>query len=563
MAYAIIMPKAGVAMEEGTIIKWLRHEGDKVEAGEPLFEILTDKVNMEVEAAASGVLLRILKQEGEVVPVTHTIAYIGEVGEKGSLPMKKPVVKGDTDSSAKAEESDFHYDVIVIGGGPAGYIAAIKASQLGGSVALVEKDTVGGTCLNRGCIPTKAYLKNAEIIDNLKSYAERGILIDTKSLNIDMEKAVAYKNSIVSSLTTGVDGLLRSNNVKIYSGVGRITGEKQVTVNGNVVLSGGSIILSGGSKAARISMPGIESPLVLTSDEALDLNRIPESLAIIGGGVIGIELATIFQAYGTLVTVIEIADRILPGMDEEISDTLSKVLRDKGVELLTGVRLERISETEGGLKLDIQGREPLNAEVALLSIGRVPELEGLGEMRLEMEKGRIKVNEYMETSIKGIYAPGDINGIRMLAHAASKMGETAALNAMGVKAAFKLRNIPACVYTMPEAASIGLTEAQVRDRRDISIGRFPFAANGRALTAGEGEGFIKIIADSRYGEILGMHILGPGAAELINEAAVLMEMEITVHELSETVHGHPTYSEAIVEAAADCLGRSLHLPRKR
>jgi dihydrolipoamide dehydrogenase len=200
--------------------------------------------------------------------------------------------------------------------------------------------------------------------------------------------------------------------------------------------------------------------------------------------------------------------------------------------------------------------------VALLSIGRVPDLEGLGEMKPEMEKGRIKVSEHMETSIKGIYAPGDINGIRMLAHAAFKMGETAALNAMGIKSTFKLQNIPACVYTIPEAASVGLTEAQVRDRRDISIGKFPFAANSRALTSGEVEGFVKIIADSRYGEILGVHILGPGAAELINEAVVLMEMEITVHELSETVHGHPTYSEAIMEAAADCLGRCLHLPRK-
>ena len=562
MAYIVIMPKAGMAMEEGTITKWLKQEGDKVEAGEPLLEIQTDKVGMEVEADASGILLKIVRHEGEVVPVTQIIAYIGLEGENTGRYSSESQRKKDGDSAVRAENNGVYFDVIVIGGGPAGYVAAIKASQLGGNVALVEKDIVGGTCLNRGCIPTKAYLKNAELINNLKSSADRGILLDTVNLRVDMEKVVDYKNRVVSSLTIGVDGLLRSNNVKLYSGTGKITGENQVTVNGNVVLEGGSIILAGGSKAARISIPGIESPLVLTSDEALDLKKIPESLAVIGGGVIGIELATVFQAYGTQVTVVEVADRILPGMDEEISENLSEILGGRGIEILTGVKVESISEIEGGLKLELQDHEPLKASMALLSIGRVPDMEGLGDLKPDMVRGRIKVNEHMETSIKGIYAPGDINGLRMLAHAAFKMGEIAAKNAMGNKAEFKLKNIPACVYTIPEAASLGLTEAEVTDRRDICTGRFPFTANSRAMASGEYEGFVKIIADNKYGEILGVHILGPGAAELINEAAVLMEMEITVHELSETVHGHPTYSEAIMEAAADCLGRCIHLPRK-
>ncbi|KUO68099.1 MAG: dihydrolipoyl dehydrogenase [Clostridia bacterium BRH_c25] len=558
MAYAVIMPKAGMAMEEGTIMKWLKQEGDKVEAGEPLLEIHTDKVSMEVEAEAGGILLKILRQEGDVVPVTQTIAYIGETGEDISAAPAVPLK--EKEYASKADKSDTFYDVIVIGGGPAGYVAAIKASQLGGRVALVEKDTVGGTCLNRGCIPTKAYLRNAELIDNLKTSADRGIILDTESLRIDMEKAVDYKNRVVSSLTTGVDGLLRSNNVRLYSGIGKISGEKQVTVNGDVVLDGGSIIVAGGSKAARISIPGIESPLVLTSDEALNLKKIPESLVIIGGGVIGIELATVFQAYGTQVTVVEIAGRILPGMDEEISETLSKVLSRKGIKLMTGVSLESVSELEGGLSLELQDHGALKASMALLSVGRVPDMEGFGNMKPESHRGRIKVNEYMETSIKGIYAPGDINGMKMLAHAAFKMGETAAENAMGNKAVFKSNNIPSCVYTIPEVASVGLTEAETKDRKDICIGKFPFSSNSRALAAGEYEGFVKVIADNKYGEILGVHIVGPGAAELINEAAVLMEMEITVHELSGTVHGHPTYSEAIMEAAADCLGRSIHLP---
>lgn len=551
MAFKVIMPKAGMAMEEGTIIKWFKQEGDKVEAGEPLLEIHTDKVSMEIEAEAGGVLLKILRQEGDVVPVTETIAFIGSTGENVE----------DREQTRKEAVPETSYDVIVIGGGPAGYVAAIKASRLGGRVALVEKDRIGGTCLNRGCIPAKTYLRNAELINSLKSASDRGIMLDTGSLRIDIEKAADYKNRVVSSLTAGVEGLLRSNNIEIYNGTGKITGQGQVTVNGAAVLKGRSIIMAGGSKAARLKVPGMESPRVFTSDEIMDLKEIPGSLAIIGGGVVGVELATVFQSYGTRVTIIEIENRILPGMDEEIAENLSKLLERRGIKLLTGVKLKKISETKEGLRLELQGHEPLTASAALLSAGRVPDTEGFGELKPEMDRGRVKVDEHMETSIKGVYAPGDINGVRMLAHAAFKMGETAAMNAMGREAVLNLKNIPACVYTIPEAASVGLTEAEAKNRTDICIGRFPFSSNGRALAAGEYEGFVKIIADKSYGEILGVHILGPGAAELINEAAVLMEMEITVHELSETVHGHPTYSEAMMEAAADCLGRCIHLPK--
>jgi len=562
MATKIIMPKAGMAMEEGTIVKWLKKEGDKVEQGEPLLEILTDKVNMEVEALVSGILLKILKEEGEVVPVTQPIGYIGQPGEIVEEIECDPKIVGIEVEKDPAVMKEENFDIIVIGGGPAGYVAAIKAAQLGGNVALVEKDVVGGTCLNRGCIPTKTYLKNAELIENIKQAGSRGIILNNTSYRIDMDKTVQIKNEVVKTLTTGVAGLLKSHGVKIYEGTAKLTRDKKVEINGIEMLTGKKIILAAGSKAAKINIPGIDSSLMLTSDEILDLKEVPGHLAVIGGGVIGIELAMVFHAYGSQITIIEMADRILPGMDKEVSEELFKILTQKGIKILTSRRLEKIHEQNGKLSLFLEGREIIEADKALLSIGRVPDLEAVGEIELQMDRGRIKVNEYMETSLEGVYAPGDVNGYKMLAHAAFKMGEAAAANAMGKKEKVDLNNVPGCIYSIPEVGAVGLTEDEAKAKYDISIGKFHFTGNGRALASGESIGFVKVIADKKYGEILGVHIIGPGAAEMINEAASIMEMEITVHEAANIIHGHPTFSEAFMEACADCLGKSIHLPKK-
>ncbi|QOX65411.1 dihydrolipoyl dehydrogenase [Anoxybacterium hadale] len=585
MATEIIMPKAGMAMEEGTIVKWLKAEGDVVEQGEPLLEILTDKVNMEVEAQVSGTLLKILKQEGDVVPVIQTIGYIGAPGEileeakAENTPSKEVTVKNETSngnpSSAAAGDSiasggaaatngnaskETGYDVVVIGGGPAGYVAAIKAAQLGGKVALVEQDVVGGTCLNRGCIPTKTYLKNAEILDTIRHASQRGIHLAGAEVSLDMDRIVAVKNEVVKTLTTGVAGLLRSYGVTTYHGIGRITREKKVSVDGKELLETKNIIIAGGSNPSRLKIPGMESSLVLTSDEILDLKEVPKHLAIIGGGVIGIELATVFAAYGSKVTIIELEDRLAPFMDGEISAELRKYAEKKGIILMTGTKLEKLEERDGTLLITTD-KEVLEADKALLSIGRVADLEALGELELETERGKIKVNERMETSEAGVYAAGDITGKLMLAHAAFKMGEIAAANAMGGKEAVDLRYTPSAIYTSPEIGSVGLTEEAAKAKYEVSVGKFYFGANGRALASGEGTGFVKVLADKKYGQILGVHIVGPAAAELINEAAALMSMEITVHELSEIIHGHPTFSEALMEAAADCLQKCIHKPR--
>ena len=574
MALEIIMPKAGIDMTEGEIVEWKKKVGEPVKQGEILLEIMTDKTNMELEAEEDGYLIAILKEAGETVPVTEVIGYLGAEGENAptggaSEPKSdaKPKVEEApkvVEETPKPKKSDSAYNVVVIGGGPAGYVAAIKAAQVGGKVALVEKSELGGTCLNRGCIPTKAYLHNAEIIEGVKHAAGRGIMIENPNFTVDMNKVLGMKSKVVKKLVGGVGALLKSNGVDVFKGVGTITKDKNVLVNGEKLVETDKIILAGGSKVSRINIPGMDSKLVMTSDDILELNEVPQTLAVIGGGVVGVELGQAFSTFGSKVTVVEMMDRIVPGMDAEVSNTLRTALEKKGMTIMTSTKLQEIVEKDGKLHIKLEGKEDLVVDRALLSIGRVPDLEGIGEIEFELERGRIKVDEFMETSVKGIYAPGDINGTKRLAHAAFRMGEVAAENAVnGNHHVAKLDLTPAAIYTMPEVAMVGLTEEQAREKYDVSVGKFSFAANGRAIASDEDFGFIKVIADKKYGEILGVHIIGPAAAEIINEASSIMEMEITVEEMLKTIHGHPTYSEVMYEAFADVLGLAVHAPKKK
>lgn len=584
MAVEIIMPKLGVDMQEGEIIEWKKQVGDTVNEGDVLLEINSDKTNMEIEAEDSGVLLKIVRQEGDVVPVTEVIGYIGAEGEvveenssnaaaeKATADLEAAgleVPKAPAASEAPAKENkaplaDDEYDIIVVGGGPAGYYAAIRGAQLGGKIAIVEKSEFGGTCLNVGCIPTKTYLKNAEILDGIKHAAGRGINLASTNYTIDMDKTVDFKNSVVKKLTSGVSGLLRANKVKMYNGLGQVNPDKTVTI-GSETIKGRNIILATGSKVSRINIPGIDSKLVLTSDDILDLREMPKSLAVMGGGVVGIELGLVWASYGVDVTVIEMADRIIPAMDKEVSTELQKILSKKGMKIKTSVGVSEIVEENNQLTLKLNNGEEVVAEKALLSIGRVPQMNGLENLNLEMDRNRIKVNEYQETSIPGIYAPGDVNGTKMLAHAAYRMGEVAAENAMrGNTRKANLQFTPAAVYTHPEVAMVGITEEDARAKYgDILIGKNSFTGNGRAIASNEDQGFVKVIADAKFHEILGVHIVGPAAAEMINEAATIMESELTVDELLLSIHGHPTFSEVMYEAFADVLGEAIHNPPKR
>lgn len=458
------------------------------------------------------------------------------------------------------------YTLAVIGGGPAGYIAAIKGAQLGASVILFEKDTLGGTCLNRGCIPAKTYIKGAEMIRHIKAAKQYGIVNDA-SFQIDLKQAVSNKNRVVNRLTGGVAALLKSNNIKVVYGEASLETEDTILCGG-VEYRAEKIILCGGSKTIRIPVEGMEHKNVMTSDEILDLQELPGRLSIIGGGVIGCEIATVFRSYGCEVVIIEAAGRILPQMDEEISKGMEDAFRKKGIEVLTGKLVEKVVHTEKESTIYCKGGKQIKTDKILLSIGRGTDLSCLGKMkeRIKTSNGKIVVDEYMHTNIANIFAAGDLNGKSMLAHAAFKMGETAAKNALGAQVRCDLRQVPGCVYTLPEAAGIGMTEqeaAELNGRENILTGKFPFAANGRALASGEDTGFVKVITDKRYKEILGVQIFGGLATEMIAEAAAFMHGEIPADEAAEMIHAHPSYSEAIMEACADACGMCMHLPGKK
>ena len=584
MATEIYMPKNGMDMVEGTIIRWLKEVGDHVDKDEPIMEIETDKITMESESPAEGYLLAKFYEDGAVVPVLTTLGYIGEKGEKvpeapeagaaagaagapAAKEEKKEAVpeKPAAKEAAPADGTVYDYDVAVIGGGPAGYVAAIEAEMHGGKVVVFEKSVLGGTCLNRGCVPAKTYLNGAKYIHHIKNAGIYGIVADS-NVTVDMEKAVANKKKVVKTLTDGVGALLRSHHIEVVYGEACLTSKNEVSCGGKTY-SAKSILLCGGSKAGSIPIPGIESRYVLTSDDILDLTTVPARLAIIGGGVIGCEMAVVFASYGSEVTVIEAMSRVLPMMDAEVSSVITKSLKDLGVKVHTSCSVNKIDETEKGCVITFNGSETTEADYALLSIGRTSDLSGLGKLADEIatERGKIVVDDHMRTSIPNIYAPGDLNGKCMLAHAAFKMGETAAKNAMGIDCTCDLTRVPSAVFTLPECASVGLTQEAAEEKYgkgNILVGKFPFSANGRALASNERAGFVKVIADKRYKELLGVHMVGADAAEMIAEAASLMAAEIPVDEIADIIHAHPTCSEAFMEACADALGECKHLPKK-
>ena len=463
-----------------------------------------------------------------------------------------------------------NFDVVVIGAGPAGYVAAIRAAQLKQKVAIVDKQWLGGVCLNVGCIPSKSLLKNAEVAHILR---ERGKDFGFSFDNLKLDYGVAVKRSRQNSdrLTKGVGFLMKKNNIAVYMGEAHLTGPKALTVkdkDGKLTeLSAKNIIVATGATAAVPGAWKVDGQKVVTYLEAILQDKLPKSVIVIGSGAIGVEFSTVWNSYGVDVTIVEMLPRIVPLEDEEVSKELEKEFKKRGIKTLVGNKVESVEATKDGVKVIVSAdgkSTTLEADQALVAIGFRPNSKGLGleEVGVKIsERGFVEVNEKMQTSIANIYAIGDVTGKLMLAHVGSAMGIIAAENIAGAETiTLDYEMMPRATYCQPQIASFGLTEAQAKERGyNIKIGRFPFQANGKALGMGDYAGWVKIVMDEKYGEILGAHMIGPEVTELLPELTLAHMMELTPHEIARNVHAHPTLSEVLMEAAHGAEGSPIHI----
>lgn len=569
-----VMPKLGLTMTEGQIESWHKSEGEEVKKGEVLFDVTTDKRTNEVEARESGILRKILVKEGETAKCLEAVAIIAGADEDISDLLKE---SGAEDSEQKKEkqnpekqenqQKNLSKKVVVIGGGPGGYIAAIRSAQLGHKVILVEKEELGGTCLNVGCIPTKVLLHSAEVFTEIKNSSDIGI--DVGDVSINWGNVQKRKGKITKKLVSGVKGLLSANKVKVIKGIAGFKSKSSIEVvkkdSGVEKVDFDDIIISTGSLPFIPPIPGVDLDGVVDSTGALNFESIPDSIAIIGGGVIGIEFATLFSELGSKVTVVEMLPFILPPIDRQISDLVSNKLAGQGVAINTGCRVTEIKRSGNNLKVNFSKENEnssVEAEKVLVAIGRRPNIKDLDvdKIGVKVEKGHICVDDKMKTNVDNIYAIGDCTGKNMLAHVASEQGVIAAENISGKNVFIDYKTIPACVYTKPEIASVGITEEQAREKNiDYKVGIFPMAANGKSMISGETEGIIKIISHKKTEEILGVHILALRATDLITEGALALRLEATVDEIITTVHAHPTIGEAFKEAALAVQKRALNM----
>lgn len=466
----------------------------------------------------------------------------------------------------------YDYNILLIGGGPGGYVAAIRAAQLGAKTAVVEMDEIGGTCVLRGCIPSKALLRGAELVEIVRHAQDYGVNVG--EISVDYSKMSKRKDIAVKTLSTGARSLLKSNGIDIIQGKGKLLSTHEVEVaekaGTQTRVSAEKIIIATGSVPSSLPIPGIDSEGVINSDGAFELKELPQSVIIIGGGYIGVEWATIFGKLGSKVTVLEMLPQIIPTEDEEIAMGLQKIIQKDGIEVHTSAQVKEIGNGTAGHKtvtvLTKDGEKKFSAQLVLVAVGRRPLSEDLGleKIGVALDRGAIVINDRMETNVPGIYAIGDVTRKIMLAHAASHQGIAAVENALGEGGHMNYNTVPRCIYTIPEVASVGLTEKQAREKvGEIRVGKFPFAANSKATILGEREGFIKIITDAKYGEILGVHMLGPHVTDLIAEPVLAMNLEATAEDIAHSIHAHPTLTEAMGEAALDVLGKVIHMPPRK
>ena len=461
------------------------------------------------------------------------------------------------------------YQVVVVGTGPGGYVAAIRAAQLGLRTAVVEKDELGGTCLNWGCIPTKAWIVSAHLFEQIKRAREFGIEVSEPRINWNL--LLERKNKVVKQLTGGVKTLLAGRQVEIIRGTAALAGPGRLAValhdGGRAEIAAENLILATGAYAGMPPGFALDGHRIITSKEALDLPRQPRRLAVLGGGVVGCEFACFFAALGTEVTLIEMLPRLVPAEDDEIAQALEREMKKQKIALHLGTKVENVSDgPEGAVTLDLGGGRTVTVDTVLVATGRRPYTEGLGLEAAGVargDRGKISVNDRLQTSVKNVYAIGDVTDIKQLAHFASAQGKSAAEVIAGHPAQTNWRAVPAATFTSPEIASVGLTEREARaEGREVRVGRFPFRAHGRNIADGELAGFVKLVADAGTGQVLGAHIIGAKASELIHECALAIAADLDAADLARAIHAHPTLTEALGEAAEDLEGLAIHILRQ-
>ncbi|MBO5398888.1 MAG: dihydrolipoyl dehydrogenase [Rikenellaceae bacterium] len=455
------------------------------------------------------------------------------------------------------------YDIIVIGSGPGGYVAAIRASQLGKKVAIVEKAELGGVCLNWGCIPTKALLKSAQVFSYCKNAAHYGVAIDG-DVKPDFEKIVARSRTVADTMSKGVAFLMKKNNIDILTGFGRLAGEGRVDVEGTLY-EADAIILATGARPRQMPFMPIDGQHVISSKEALTLPRLPQSMIVVGSGAIGSEFACLYASLGVKVTVVEYMPQMMPLEDEEVAKTMERSFRKMRATVLTSTTVKAVRVVDGACEVDIEGKkgaETLSAEVVLSAVGIKSNIENIGleELGIAVERDKIVVDEHYQTSAQGVYAIGDIIATPALAHVASAEAIHCVEHICGLQPdAVDYSTIPSCVFTSPEVASVGMTEQQARDKGiDYKVGRFPFTASGKATAAGDRDGFVKLIFDEQE-RLIGAHMVGATVTEMLGEPTLAKRLGATAHAIAKTIHSHPTMHEGLMEASEAAMGAAIHL----
>ena len=560
----IILNRLSGEDKSAKVGKILIKAGQQVREGDGLFNAESSKGNLLVKSEFEGTIVSILIEEGQQVKIGAVIAEIE--GEK----ISKNTVEQSTGyrfGLVAPKKEEINCDIAVIGGGPGGYVSAIRAAQLGASVVLIEKNKIGGTCLNTGCIPTKCFVKSAHLYDEIQGSAKFGV--QSGQATIDIEQVVKRKNEVVASLSGGIRYLLNHWNIQFIEGEAKVSQNAISVKNSKVeaMIHAKNVIIATGSSPATLNIPGADLSIVLTNEEILNIKKVPESLTVIGGGVIGMEFAFIFNSFGTKVTVIEFLNDILFSFDEDLGEIITEECKKRGIELYTKASVEEISLAEDGQAITVFSQEGekhfVIGESVLMSVGRKPNLSAvdLAELCVELNERHngIQVNENMRTSNPTVFAIGDITGKIQLAHVASHQGIVAAENCMGKESAMDYSAIPSAVFLSPEIGVVGLCEREAK-RAGIpyKVGKFPFSANGKALSQGESKGFVKILFNEETHQILGAAVIGPGATDLISNFTYYILNKTDYRTLSDLVFAHPTTSESVHEAILSITGEAIH-----